>query len=193
MSSQPAKHVPFSDITVTGTHNSMYTFGPSQNIARGTANDQRIGDSVHLLSLKIAGFVISNPLLNKAVEFRIMTLWSGEEYSVPVTLGSGLTAGEVFLTSTTPGWAPNGMINPKAVTLLDDRTITLNNSISAVADLESFSYSVPLNCDFDFQSSGSTFGKTRNLYVVVLASIVDGVTGTTNWGLTNLSADLIFK
>jgi len=98
-----------------------------------------------------------------------------------------------MLTSSTPGWAPNGMINPKAITLLDDRTITLNNSITSVADLESFSYNVPLNCDFDYQAGGSVYGKTRNLYVVVMASILDGTTGTTIWGLVNLSADLIFK
>lgn len=193
MSAQPAKHCPFSDITVTGTHNTLYTFGPSQTIVRGTANDQRIGDSVHLLALKMSGFVISQFNLAKAVEFRIMTLWSGEEYSCGTSLTSGLSNGEIFVTTTTPGWAPNGIINPKAVTILDDRTITLNNSIAGTADLESFSYTVPLNCDFDYQSSGSVYGKNRNLYVVVMGAIVDGVSGTTTWGLVNLSADLVFK
>lgn len=192
---QPAKHCPFSDINITGgVHNAVYSFGPTQTIVRGTANDQRIGDAAHLLSLKINGFAISNPLINKATELRIMTLWSGEEYSCATFFtNSGLTAAEIMLTSSTPGWAPNGLVNPKAVTVLDDRVIQLNNSISAVADLESFNYTVPLNCDFDWQAAGSVFGKTRNLYVVVMGAVVDGITGTTVWGLMNISADLVFK
>jgi len=192
-STLPAKHCPFSDITVGGTHNTLYTFGPSQTIVRGTANDQRIGDSVHLLALKVNGFVGSNAAITKAVEVRIITLWSGEEYACGTSLTSGLTMGEVMLTSATPGWAPNGLINPKAVTVLDDRVINLNNSIALVADVESINYSVPLNCDFDYQASGSVYGKNRNLYVVVMGAILDGVTGTTSWGQINLSADLIFK
>lgn len=193
MATQPAKHCSYSDINVTGTHNTVYTFGPSQTIVRGTGSDQRIGDSIHMLALKVSGFAISNAAITKAVEFRIMTLWSGEEYSCATSLTTGLTMGEIMITSSTPGWAPNGLINPKAVTILDDRVITLNNSITSVSDLESFSFTVPLNTDFDYQASGSVYGKTRNLYVVVMAAIVDGVTGTTVWGLTNLSADLIFK
>lgn len=192
-STQPAKHCPYSDIFKTGTHNTLYTFGPSQTISRGTNNDQRIGDSVHMLSLKINGFLTSSAATTKGVEFRIMTLWSGEEYACASSLTTGLSNGEIFLTSSTPGWAPNGIVNPKAVTILDDRTITLNNSIASVADVESFAYSVPLNCDFDYQAAGSVYGKSRNLYVVVVGSILDGVTDTTTWGYVNFSADLCFK
>jgi len=192
-STLPAKHCPFSDITVTGTHNTLYSFGPSQTIVRGTGNDQRIGDSAHMLSMKINGFVASNAAITKAVEVRIITLWSGEEYACGTSLTAGLTMGEIFLTSATPSWGPNGLINPKAVTVLDDRVINLNNSINSVADVESINYTVPLNTDFDWQAAGSVYGKTRNLYVVVVGSILDGTIGSTIWGLINLSADLVFK
>lgn len=192
-STLPAKHCPFSDITVTGTHNTVYSFGPTQTIVRGTGNDQRIGDSAHLLSIKINGFVASNAAITKAVEVRIITLWSGEEYACGTSLTAGLTMGEIFLTTATPGWAPNGLINPKAVTVLDDRVLNLNNSIALVADVESINYTIPLNTDFDWQAAGSVYGKSRNLYVVVMGSILDGTTGATTWGLINLSADLIFK
>lgn len=192
-STLPAKHCPFSDITVGGTHNTLYSFGPSQTIVRGTGNDQRIGDSAHLLALKINGFVASSAAITKAVEVRIITLWSGEEYACGTSFTAGLTMGEVFLTTATPGWAPNGLVNPKAVTVLDDRVINLNNSITGVADVESINYTVSLNTDFDWQAAGSVYGKSRNLYVVVMGSTLDGVTGTTQWGQINISADLIFK
>lgn len=194
LGTQPAKHLPLSDIQVSGTHNTLYSISPTQTISQGTGNNGRIGDSVHLLSLKISGWVSTNASITKATEFRIVTLWSGEEYACPTALTTpALTTTDLFVTSTTPGWVPNSIFNPKAVTVLDDRTITLTNSITNVADLESFSYSVGLNCDHDYQASGSTYGKTRNLYVVVMGAVLDGTTGSTVWGVTNLSMDLVFK
>jgi len=194
LGTQPAKHCPLNDVSVTGTHNTLYSVSPTQTVQRGTANDQRIGDSVHLLSLKVSGFVSSSAIITKAVEYRIMTLWSGEEYACATSLTTpALTNAEIMVTTTTPSWAPNGVVNPKAVTLLDDRIITLNNSITGVADFESFSFTVPLNCDFDYQSAGSVYGKTRNLYIVVIGATLDGVAATTVWGQTNFNTDLIFK
>jgi len=192
INTQPAKHCPFTDITTSMTHNTIYTFGPSQTIARGTANDQRVGDSIHMEAFKINGYVKSNAAVNTAVQFRILVLWSGEEYAAPTTLTSGLSNTEIFLTNAGT-WTSAGITNPKAVTVLDDRVINLNNSITGVADLESFAYTVPIHQDHDYQSSGSTFGKNRNLYVVVIASIDGGVTGTTTAGTVLIYGDLIFK
>jgi len=192
---QPAKHVPFSDITISsGLHNNIYTWCPTQNIARGTNNDQRNGDAVFLEAMKLNFYAASNALITKAVEVRILVCYSGEEYSCPVTfISSGLQGAELFVTSASNGWMPNSMVNPKAVTVLDDRTIILNNSISAVSDLESLSYTIPLKAKFPYQSAGSVYGKTRNLYVVVMGSILDGVTNSTLAYSMNVSGDLIFK
>jgi len=193
-STQPAKHNTLSDLQVTGTHNTVYAVSPTQNITQGTTNSQRIGDSVHLLSLKVSGWVCSNATLTKATEFRIITLYSGEEYSCGGSLTTPTFSGsELWVTTATPGWGPNSITNPKAVTILDDRRITLNNSISSVSDLESFNYTVPLNTDFDYQATGSVYGKTRNLYVVVIGAILDGTSGSTAWGVTNVFTDLVFK
>lgn len=192
---QPAKHCPFNDITIaSGLHNNIYTWGPSQAIAQGTSNDTRIGDAVYLEAIKLNFWAASNSAITKAVEVRIIVCYSGEEFTNPVTFTSaGLSAGQLFVTSATNGWMPNSLINPKAVTVLDDRTIIYNNSISGVADLESLSYTVPLKTKFNYQSAASSLGKTRNLYVVVMGSILDGITNTTLAYGMNMSGDLIYK
>lgn len=192
---QPAKHLPFADVTISsGLHNNIYTWGPTQALAVGSNNDQRIGDSVYLEALKLNFYGVSNASITKAVELRVIVCYSGEEFTNPFSfISSGLQAGQLFVTSTTNGWMPNSLVNPKAVTVLDDRTIVYNNSISGVADLESLSYTVSLKTKFPYQSIGSTFGKNRNLYVVVTGAILDGVTNSTLAYSMNVSADLIFK
>jgi len=189
---RPAKHCPFTDIGVSTTHNTIYTWGPSQTIAKGTGDDQRIGDHVQLEALKLHYKVESNAAFDSAVQYRIITLWSGEEFNVPVTLGSGLSASELFVTGSS-AWQVLGVCNPKAVTVLDDRTINLNNSITGVSDLESNFYTVQLGQKLDYQTAGSIYGKNRNLYVVVIGSIDGGTTGTTVTGNILFNADLIFK
>lgn len=193
LSAAPAKHLPLNDITVVPTHSTIYSLSPTQTIARGVNNDQRIGDSVHLLSLKVSGFFRSQVINSKACHYRMMVLWSGEEYSCPTSWTTpALTTTEIFINNGT-AWTPNNIVNPKAVTVLDDREITLNNSITGVADLESFNYSVPLNCDFDYQAAGSVYGKTRNLYVVLTCATIDGVLATDQVGTVSVCFDLVFK
>jgi len=193
-STLPAKHHYVQDLQVTGTHNTVYTFSPTQGVVQGTGNAQRLGDSAHLLTLKVSGWASSSAITTKAVEYRIMVIYSGEEITAPTSLVTpSFASSELWLSSTAPGWAPNAISNPKGITVLDDRTITLNNSITGVSDLESFNYNVALNSDFDYQASASTFGKNRNLYIVVMGAILDGIAGSTAWGITNISTDLVFK
>jgi len=189
---QPAKHCPINDATATLTHNTLLTLGPSQFISVGSGRDQRIGDAIHTLALKINGIVTSVAGSTASTQFRIITLWSGEEYTSAANFASGLGNSEIFVNSGL-AWQPNAITNPKAVTVLDDRTIVLNNSITGVADLESFNYTVPCDTDFDYQTATSVFGKNRNLYVVVVGSIVGGISGTTPAGSATISMDLIFK
>jgi len=191
-STQPAKHCPINDATASLTHNTLLTLGPSQFISVGASRDQRIGDALHLLSLKVSGIVTSVAASTSSTHFRLITLWSGEEYTSGANFGSGLGSSEVFINSGL-AWQPNAICNPKAVTILDDRNIVLNNSITGVADLESFTYTVPLNTDFDYQTATSTFGKNRNLYVVIIGSIVGGISGTTPAGSATVSMDVIYK
>lgn len=192
----PAKHYSTADnqtALVGATHNTIYTCNLTAGIAVGTTDNQRVGDSVRLCALKLNGLLSSNGAITASCQFRVIIGWSGEEYNLPATLGNGLTSGELFEGSTGAAWKNTGIINPKAFTVLDDRVYTLNNSISLVADIQEFAYTVPVPTDFHYQSIGSVFGKTRNLYMVVIGCTLNGVPGVTSAGSIACSTDLIYK
>lgn len=193
----PAKHQITTDlqtVIVGMTHNTIYTCNLTAGIIQGTGDAQRTGDSVQLSAVKLNGLLSSNPAITASCQIRVIVGYSGEEYNVPNTFSAaGLTATELFQAGTGSAWANTGIINPKAFTVLDDRIVTLNNSISLVADIEEIAYTVPCNTTFPYQSGGSRFGKTRNLYIVVIGCSLNGTSGVTNSGSVSMSTDLIFK
>lgn len=193
---QPAKHLWTADsaTAIIGmTHNTIYTCNITANLVQGVASSQRIGDSAQLMSLKLNGVLSTNAALTSACQYRIIVGWSGEEYGLANTFGSGLTSAELFHGTTGIAWKNTGIINAKAFTVLDDRIITLNNSISLVSEVSEIAFTVPLNTAFPYQAAASQFGKTRNLYVVVIGCVLNGNPGTTPAGSLSLSTDLIFK
>ena len=187
----PAKHYANTSIT-TLTHNTITTVVPTTGITQGLTNTNRIGDHVQLCAIKLSGS-LNSAIASNGYSYRVLVGWTGEEYNLPTTLGSGLGTGELFIAATDVGWGCNGIINPKAFTVLSDNTYDINSQISAVSDCQSFSLVVPINSKFDYQSNGSIYGKTRNLAVVVLGSVIGGVAGTTSVGTVVLAYDLIFK
>lgn len=196
LASTPAKHYMTNDnqtAVVGALHNTLYTCNLTSAIVTGSADNQRIGDAVQLLSLKLNGLLSSNAATNQACQFRLIIGWSGEEFSLPNTFASGLGNTQVFQAGTGTAWQNTAIVNPKAFTVIDDRVITLNNSITGVADVQEIAYTVPCNTAFFYQSAASTLGKTRNLYAVFIACTLNGVTGVTNAGSIALSTDLIFK
>lgn len=191
-----AKHVTTNDTqtTVAGTHNTIYTCNITANVIQGTSDAQRSGDTITTCALKLNGLVNSNAVSTASVQWRIIVGWSGEEYNLPATFSAaGLTQAELFEVGTGGNWRNTGIINPKGFTVLDDRIITLNNSINGVADISEFAYTVPCSAKFPYQTVASVFGKTRNLYVVAIPCILGGATGVTVAGNITLSTDLIFK
>lgn len=193
-STEPAKHYTLSN-NATLLHNTIYTCIPTQGIAQSLTNTGRIGDSVYLCALKVKGFYQSATTAN-AYTFRIQVGWSGEEYGTANIAGqlvAGLTAAEVYLPTTTTLATVNGIVNPKAFTILYDQVIDINSQIAATVDVQSFDAIISLNQNFQYQSDGSVFGKTRNLCVVVSAVVASGASGVTPAGNCVWSADLIFK
>lgn len=191
---EAAKHFSF-DNNAALLHNTMYTCIPTQGITQGTGNINRIGDEIYLCALKVLGQYLTSTTAG-AYSLRILVGWTGEEYNtagISSSLVSGLGTTEVFLPGTVSAWTPNGLINPKAFTVLYDQTVDINSQITATSDLSSFEFTVPINQTFCYQSSGSVQGKTRNLAVVVCAGVAYGVTGTTSAGNCIWSCDLIYK
>jgi len=188
---EPTKH--FSNLTAQATtHDTMYVFVPTFPIVEGDTNLDRIGDSIDLMALKIKGYFQAAAAAN-AYSFRVIVGWSGEELGAG-TFGSQSTLPAIiFLPGTYTGWGVNGIINPKAFTVLHDETLDINSEVVATSTISSVAFTVPLNTKFLYQSASSTWGKTRNLFVIVVSDVLGGVAGTTVTGSTTMSYDVIFK
>lgn len=190
----PALHSTVADSTCNQsmTHNTIYEFSPTQQITTGTGNANRAGDEVQLLALKINGIVIS-PASTSYAQYRIITLWSDQETATGSAFVSAIGSGSFFLPTTGTSWGPTSIINPKACTVVDDRTVVINSLVAGQSEIQNLNYTVPVNCKFPYRQAGSIYGKSKNLYVVVVSAIQNGVSGTTVTGTILLSSDLIFK
>jgi len=191
---KPAKHLS-GESSVTIKHNEMLTCIPTQAITQGTGNTQRDGDAIFIAAIKLR-LNLQATTTSNGYTFRVLVGWTGEEYttgSIGTTLVASLTAAEVFLPTTTTFWLPNAQINPKAFTVLHDQTYDVNSQVASVSDVISDSYTIPINQNMEYQSSGSVQGKTRNLAIIAIGSVVGGSAGVTGVGNVVGAWDLIFK
>jgi len=162
-------------------HGSIYTQSITTKLVQGTTEATRVGDAVQLSDVMIKGVFATASTAN-AYQFRVMVVSSGEEYNVDGTT-SGLTTAELFNQGITAGTQVNAMVNPKAVTVLHDEVVNINSTISGVSDGGLIDVTVPLNDqNFKYQSSGSVYGKSKNIYVVVIGWVLSGTAGTTSTG-----------
>lgn len=173
-------------------HGNIYTFSPTQNVTQGTSIQGRLGDSIYLEALKING-LYTTPTTASPYSCRVIVGYSGEEYSAATMTTSGFGTGELFHQNTTSQLVINGIINAKAFTALYDETIDLNSTITGVSDWTRFAATIPLKQQFPYQEAASTYGKYKNLYVVVITAVLGGTNATTPTGSITLSTDLIFK
>lgn len=186
-----AKHIN-GEQGVTMTHNTLYTLTPTAIPTQGDANSSRDGDAIVLCALKLNGFY-NTDVAAGPYSFRVIVGFTGEEYS-NTTFASGMGLGDLFLPSTGTVVTNNGIINPKAFTVLHDEKFTVNSEIAATRSRIDYSINVRFNNQkFYYQSAASTLGKTKNLVVVICGDIVGGTTGSTAVGGTSISWDFIFK
>ena len=176
------------------TQGTGLTLIPTTGIVQSNANNGRTGDSVTLCALKVRGF-FNTAASSGAYFYRILVGYTGEEYNIPSTFSSaGLTATEVFLSNTASGFSALGIINPKAFTLLHDEIVTINSSIAASLDGQTYEFTVGLNnTTFNYQADASVQGKTRNLAIYIVGGVAGGTNGVTSAGGTTISWDLVYK
>lgn len=191
---QPAKHYSFETNQLL-LHNTVVTCVPTQGPVQGDSNIGRTGDSIYICALKVQGLYQSSAAAN-FYSLRFLVGWTGEEVT---TVGasssfvSGLGITEVFLPGTGTTVTTNGIVNPKAFTVLHDITIDSNSQIVTTVDGESFSFTLPINQSYYYQSSASVQGKFKNLAIVAVGFAAGGTTGTTAAGNVIISADMIYK
>jgi len=171
--------------------NNFYGYNITAQCTQGTGLDERQGDAIHLIALKMKGSIFT-PTTAGSYKYRVMVFFSGEEYN-PATLGSAVQPSEIWLPSTAITFNIHGQVNNKAVTLLYDQVIDLNSTITGVSDVATLDFVIPLNQKFEYNSDNGVYGKTKNLYVAVTSVVGGGVSGTTSTGQILLSSDLLFK
>ena len=191
---EPAKHSTVSDNSTAQAmkHNTIYETSPTQAITQGDGNTNRDGDEVFLEAIKINMTVVSEVTAG-AYSYRILTGWLNDQVSCATSVASSLGSNRIFLPSTGVIYGHAAIINPKTFTCLDDRTVTINSVIAATNDVVNEIFTVPLKQKFAYQSTGSQYGKFKNLYIIVIGTVIGGTTAVTNAGAFYLNTDLIFK
>lgn len=151
------------------TSGTVYSYVPTMLLNQGTNNSTRIGDSVYLQDLVINGTLKLVGTAQSNVKFRMIFGWHTKQ----VASGS-LTAGlfgiaDIFL-PLTASVGTNGIINPRAFTVLSDSVIDVNSTTSTSHDIKSIYYKVPLNQNFDYIAAGSGYGKRKNLVMFLICN-----------------------
>lgn len=188
----PAKHNTFAS-TVNIAAQSAYTIVPTRNIGQGTSNQQRLGDDIFLEALKVKG-TFNTATDSNAYQYRMIIGFTGEELAVSSTWSStGLAAADVYQPDTFDAtFLTGGAVNKKSITVLYDETFDVNSQVEGAPTLHGYDVLVPIKQKFLYQSAGSTYGKTKNLFVWIVG-YSPGLTGITNIGSCNIAVDLIFK
>jgi len=176
---------------VTLTHGFYYSTCPTQHIVQGTTNVTRIGDSCYLQSFKVQG-VVNAPAASGTFRYRMIVAWSTVQVA-NITFTNGILGGSNLFHSGTDAVTTNGIINSKAITVLSDSIIDINSNFTSGTDLRSFALTVPINQNFQYVADGSTFGKRKNLFFLVLPYATNGASGLTPAGAVSFSYQLKFK
>lgn len=187
LSIPPAKHLIGNDRRAIGS-DTLYGVNVTAQVTQGDTIGQRDGDAIYNEALKIKGHYESD-IVSNAYKCRVLVGYSGEEYTSSIFSAATLTGSEVFFTNANNY---NAIVNPKAFTVLYDTTMDLNSQIEGDATIQSFETTIQLKQMFNYQSSASVYGKTKNLYILVVPYGV-GIAQGTGVGTISMSWDLIFK
>lgn len=193
---EEAKYKVFNTTVATAKHDTLYTLNVCGNIARGTTMFNRIGDEIFLnaLHLKIGAF----NAIDDTCMVRVMVVKSDKDHlAADDTLNTGLGSSEMFLvdsagTSTFSAGMYQGILDPKLVTCVYDKLITINTPLSGKKLQKSTNIFIPIHQKFQYETA-SNYGKKENWYVVCSAWSYGGTVGTTTSAGINLTGKLIFK
>jgi len=185
------KYNVFAGLPASFLHNNIYSMCFNAKVVQGTGEGTRIDDSINLIGCSLKG-VINTAAVTGAFSYRLMVVWSTVALD-PAALGTGgLAFANLFL----PGGIGNpvfALVNPKACTVLHDEVIDINSLIAVSKDIMSFDIKVPLSGKFNYVATGSKFGKTKNLYVVAIPTVIGGSSGVTDCGFITFDAQLKYK
>jgi len=174
--------VPLDTLFPNATSDTVLSHNITAQLTQGTTDGKRVGDEVYLNALHINGSIITDVKAG-FYRFRILVGWSGEEYdpaAADITTG-GLGASQVFVQN--PTEILTGIVNTKAFTTLYDTILDISSQIDGCNEGQTFRTVIPLNQKFKYNGAGDKYGKTKNLYIIMVPKFFGPVTPAANIGI----------
>lgn len=172
----------------------LYTFNLTAQILQGTTDGARVGDKISLDSVALRGLFATN----KEAAFygyRLLVFWSGEEFNPSTTsfLSTGFAFGDIFVLPGT-GTQTHAIVNTKAITVVHDSMYDVNSQVDEAVSAHSFAHYINLKGQtFLYQAPGSVYGKTKNLYAVVIGKFLGGTVAPTDAGFGQINWKVQYK
>lgn len=155
---------------------SIYTYNLTAQLTQGNADGTRVGDVVDLKNLEFNLQWYTHPAA-AYYRLRVLVFWSGEEYNPGATnFGSAsLSTGQLFIGAAT--FVTQNICNTKSINVLYDQLAEINSAVAGYEDGMTLRANITSGIagKYTYQESGSVYGKTKNLYMVVIG----------NWSSTN--------
>jgi len=179
--------------TAAMLHLQQRAMGITQRVTQGTTQVTRVGDEINLHAFRF-NIILQAPTTAGAYSYRILVVWSGQEYAPTTINTSSLTFSQVFLPNIVAASDNMAIVNKKACTVLHDENIEINSNIASTSDVVAIQREINLrNVSFKYQASGSAYGKNKNLYLVLIPSVVGGTASTTACGTVLINSSLDFR
>lgn len=158
--------------------NIPYTLGLGFN---GSGPNQRIGDKIHAMSLRVAGLFWSAPVVPTStgdtaastIYFRVLIL-AADEYVTTTSLGlpfrrDVITAASYVNNQFAPVMAP---VDTDAYTVIKDKLVTFQpqlDTVNKTGHSQAFEINVNFNRDWQFKSGATSELKNKNYYLYIQA------------------------
>lgn len=186
----PAKHFQTVDSTLTQNtlHNVTYVHSPTMNIAKGTSDNQRVGDKIHLEAIKFK-MLFHDETLNVNATFVKLIIGYIDTDTFTST---GFQTGGDYSYGNGVAFSTNNITNPKKFTEIANYTIKMPHLVDGSKSGEVIEETLMLKKDFVYETN-QVYGKDRNLVLIVTTSVVGGTPATTSTGNVFLTYDLIYK
>lgn len=182
-------------VTGTTTHATIYGWNFTAQVTQGTADGNRLGDSIETKKLRF-NFFQATPATSGAYSYRLLIFWSGEESNpaLPTLTATGaLVFADAFLPGATTNTGVIGVTNPKAISIVYDQLFDVNSLVATTPDIFSGVIDVDVSRKLDYQASGSVFAKKQNLYGMLIPYVQGGTANTTQTGTFTANWCLHYK
>lgn len=167
---------------------SLYYINPLQHVAKGTNEDQRVGDVMTNVRLQLA---IS--YFHTGTSFAGTKLWDGSKLRILVIKSHkrNTTLGNQWTATPPTGGNFNGLFSNNfhgsfAPVNLHDFTLLADKTLSSHTNTTNLNYGVPSTMRFNIPLckrwqylDNDVYGKFNNIYVIITASNIDGSTTDT--------------